>query len=120
MPVSVSGAVCPAPTGDSASGKSLARVGDRGLAGIMSFAPAGLILALNVKGFRSWDPKVQVVVALAVAVVAIVFAVNLVRRHGWVSILFPLFLVGIIALMGRHSGCLEHAGDLQDAPAKKP
>ena len=80
----------------------------------MSITPAGLIFALNVKGFNDWDGRTKALVGLVAAVLAIVVCVGLVRRVGWPALLVPAVLIGALALMNRNAGCLEHAGDLKD------
>jgi len=84
----------------------------------MPNAILGTLLALQVKGFDSWEPRTKVVVCLVGLVVVILLVVALVRKVGWVAILLPVVVIGSIVVMNRHSGCLEHIGDLKEKPAK--
>jgi hypothetical protein len=72
-------------------------------------------LALELKGFSSWEPRTKAVVCIVGAVLLLVFTIAFIRKVGIIAILVPAVIIGALYVMNQNAGCLEGNTDPSEA-----
>jgi hypothetical protein len=83
----------------------------------MIFALLDLYLALELKGFNSWEPKTKAVVCIVGGVLLLVFTIAFIRKVGIVAILVPCAIIGALYAMNQNAGCLQGNTDASETGA---
>jgi hypothetical protein len=81
----------------------------------MLLALFDLYLAVELKGFSSWEPRTKAIVCIVGGVMLLVFTIAFIRKVGIIAITVPVVIIGALYVMNQNAGCLEGNTDASEA-----